>query len=162
MTVTAGLSIFVYAMVDATNVGWGSTQTIGLIALSLLLLAAFVVIELRSRAPLCAVLGYFELQRAESERDQLADRRVTVLDVLLRVALHAAGTPVLVPYPFTAKSGGRSIEESNTVPFSSCGSAGRKREHDIFRALFLGEPFVRYTLVAHTQSLHMYIYLGDG
>jgi EmrB/QacA subfamily drug resistance transporter len=51
-TVTAGLSIFVYAMVDATNAGWGSTQTIGLLVLSIALLVAFVVIELRSRAPL--------------------------------------------------------------------------------------------------------------
>src|SRR3954463_3316745 len=39
-------------MVDATNVGWGSTQTIVLLVASALLLAAFVVIELRSRAPL--------------------------------------------------------------------------------------------------------------
>ena len=28
-TVTAGLAIFVYALVDANNAGWGSTQTIG-------------------------------------------------------------------------------------------------------------------------------------
>jgi EmrB/QacA subfamily drug resistance transporter len=52
VTVTAGLSILVYAMVDATNAGWGSTQTIGLLALAVALLVAFVVIELRSRAPL--------------------------------------------------------------------------------------------------------------
>jgi EmrB/QacA subfamily drug resistance transporter len=52
VTVTAGLSLLVYTMVDATNVGWGSTQTIVLLAVSALLLAAFVVIELRSRAPL--------------------------------------------------------------------------------------------------------------
>src|SRR5881397_1513255 len=41
-TVTAGLSIVVYALVDAANAGWGSTQTIGLIALSVVLLGAFV------------------------------------------------------------------------------------------------------------------------
>ncbi len=52
ITVTAGLSILVYALVDATDVGWGSTQTIGLLALSAALIAAFVVIELRSQAPL--------------------------------------------------------------------------------------------------------------
>jgi EmrB/QacA subfamily drug resistance transporter len=52
VTVTAGLSMFVYAMVDAPNAGWGSTQTIALIALSVALLIAFVVIETRSRAPL--------------------------------------------------------------------------------------------------------------
>jgi EmrB/QacA subfamily drug resistance transporter len=52
VTVTAGLSLLVYTMVDATNVGWGSTQTIVLLAVSLALLVAFVLIELRSAAPL--------------------------------------------------------------------------------------------------------------
>ena len=46
------LSILVYALVDANSAGWGSTQTIGLIALSVALLAAFVAIELRSPKPL--------------------------------------------------------------------------------------------------------------
>jgi predicted MFS family arabinose efflux permease len=44
--------VLVYALVDATRVGWGSTQTIGLLAVSALLLAAFVAIERRSSAPL--------------------------------------------------------------------------------------------------------------
>jgi EmrB/QacA subfamily drug resistance transporter len=52
VTVTAALSILVYALVDANDAGWGSTQTIGLIALSALLLAAFVAIELRTPKPL--------------------------------------------------------------------------------------------------------------
>jgi EmrB/QacA subfamily drug resistance transporter len=52
VTVTAALSILVYALVDANDAGWGSSQTIGLIALSALLLVAFVAIELRARKPL--------------------------------------------------------------------------------------------------------------
>ncbi len=52
VTVTAALSILVYAVIDATDVGWGSAQTIGLIGLSLALLAAFVAIELRTAKPL--------------------------------------------------------------------------------------------------------------
>ncbi len=52
VTVTAALSVLVYALVDANNVGWGSTQTIGLIALSILLMAIFVVVELRTEKPL--------------------------------------------------------------------------------------------------------------
>jgi EmrB/QacA subfamily drug resistance transporter len=52
ITVTAALSILVYALVDANDAGWGSSQTIGLIALSVLLLASFVAIELRSAKPL--------------------------------------------------------------------------------------------------------------
>ena len=34
VSVTAALSILVYALVDATDAGWGSTQTIGLLGLS--------------------------------------------------------------------------------------------------------------------------------
>jgi EmrB/QacA subfamily drug resistance transporter len=52
VSVTAGLSIFVYALVDAESAGWGSAQTLSLFAVSLALLAAFVVIELRAKAPL--------------------------------------------------------------------------------------------------------------
>src|SRR4051812_49754148 len=59
VTVTAGLSILVYALVEAPNAGWGSTKTIGLIALSLALIAAFVLIERSSRAPLVPFPGIF-------------------------------------------------------------------------------------------------------
>jgi len=52
VSVTAGLSLFVYAMVDANDVGWLSGQTLGLVAVSLALIAAFAAIELRSKAPL--------------------------------------------------------------------------------------------------------------
>jgi EmrB/QacA subfamily drug resistance transporter len=52
VTVTAGLSLLVYAVIDASTSGWGSTKTLGLVALSLVLLAVFVAIELRSRKPL--------------------------------------------------------------------------------------------------------------
>lgn len=52
LSVTAGLSILVYALVDANDAGWGSAQTILLLGLSAALLAAVVVIERRSAAPL--------------------------------------------------------------------------------------------------------------
>jgi EmrB/QacA subfamily drug resistance transporter len=52
VSVTAGLSLLVYTIVDATDAGWGSTQTLGLLTLSAALIAAFVAIELRSKAPL--------------------------------------------------------------------------------------------------------------
>ncbi len=52
VTVTAGLSLLVFALVDANSAGWESTQTLGLLAVSVALIAAFVVIELRSAAPL--------------------------------------------------------------------------------------------------------------
>ena len=52
VTVTAGLALLVYALVDAVNVGWGSTATLAKIAGAAVLLIAFVAIELRQRAPL--------------------------------------------------------------------------------------------------------------
>ena len=51
-TVTAGLALLVYTLVDANNAGWGSTQTVGLIAISVALLGAFIVIERRTSNPL--------------------------------------------------------------------------------------------------------------
>jgi EmrB/QacA subfamily drug resistance transporter len=52
VSVTAGLSTLVYALVEAPDAGWGSTQTIGLLALSVALFGAFVAAELRSASPL--------------------------------------------------------------------------------------------------------------
>jgi len=51
-TVTAALGVLVYALVDANDAGWTSTQTLALSALAALLLAAFVVVERRSAHPL--------------------------------------------------------------------------------------------------------------
>ncbi len=51
-TVTGGLMLLVYAMTEAATKGWGTGRTIGLLVGSVVLLAAFVVIELRSRAPI--------------------------------------------------------------------------------------------------------------
>jgi EmrB/QacA subfamily drug resistance transporter len=52
VSVTAGLSVLAYALLDASSAGWGSTKIIGLLALSVVLIGAFVAIELRSKAPL--------------------------------------------------------------------------------------------------------------
>jgi predicted MFS family arabinose efflux permease len=52
LTVTAGLSLLAYALLDANSAGWGSTKIVSLLALSGALIGAFVVIELRSKAPL--------------------------------------------------------------------------------------------------------------
>jgi EmrB/QacA subfamily drug resistance transporter len=52
ISVTAGLALLVYTLVDANDAGWGSTQTIGLGATAVLLLAAFLAIEARRRYPL--------------------------------------------------------------------------------------------------------------
>ena len=52
VTVTGGLALLVYAISKAPDVGWGSARTILLLIASAVMLAAFVLIELRGRAPL--------------------------------------------------------------------------------------------------------------
>jgi EmrB/QacA subfamily drug resistance transporter len=52
VTVTGGLALLVYAVVDAVNVGWGATRTIVCLAAAVVLLIAFVAIERRQRDPL--------------------------------------------------------------------------------------------------------------
>jgi EmrB/QacA subfamily drug resistance transporter len=49
---TAGLGLLVFAMVKASQEGWGTTGTIVRLAFSVALLIAFVVIELRTKHPL--------------------------------------------------------------------------------------------------------------
>src|SRR3954468_21589441 len=45
LTVTAGLALLMYTLVDSPNAGWGSLRTLGLLTVSLTLLVAFVAIE---------------------------------------------------------------------------------------------------------------------
>jgi EmrB/QacA subfamily drug resistance transporter len=52
LTITGALVLLVYALVEAPEAGWGSLQTILLVAGSAALLAAFALIESRHRAPL--------------------------------------------------------------------------------------------------------------
>jgi len=52
VSVTAGLAVLVYALVDAEQAGWASTQTLVLIAVAATLLAVFIAIESRARHPL--------------------------------------------------------------------------------------------------------------
>ena len=49
---TAGLSLLVYALVEAQTAGWGSFRTVGLLVLSAALLGGFAVIEYRAEQPL--------------------------------------------------------------------------------------------------------------
>jgi EmrB/QacA subfamily drug resistance transporter len=56
--ITSALVLLVYALTRADDVGWASAQTILVFAASAVLHAAFVVVELRSKAPLVP-LGIF-------------------------------------------------------------------------------------------------------
>ena len=61
LTVTLSLLLAVYAIVDGNEAGWGSPQTVGLLALAAMLMAAFLMIESRVSAPLMP-LGLFRLR----------------------------------------------------------------------------------------------------
>jgi EmrB/QacA subfamily drug resistance transporter len=52
LTVTLSLMLAVYAIVNGNGAGWGSVQTLGLLAASVVLLAAFLAIEARVHSPL--------------------------------------------------------------------------------------------------------------
>jgi EmrB/QacA subfamily drug resistance transporter len=79
VSVTAGLALLVYTLVDANTAGWGSTQTLVLGALSVALLVAFVLIERRRRYPLVP-FSIFRLRTL---------RGANVIGLLLGMALFA-------------------------------------------------------------------------
>ena len=58
VTMTASLLLAVYAVVGANEAGWTSGRTLGLVAVSAVLMAAFIAIERRVRNPLVP-LGLF-------------------------------------------------------------------------------------------------------
>jgi EmrB/QacA subfamily drug resistance transporter len=51
-TITGGLMLLVYAMTRATQHGWATSETIGLLAGAAALIVAFFGVEMRSKAPL--------------------------------------------------------------------------------------------------------------
>jgi EmrB/QacA subfamily drug resistance transporter len=61
VTVTASLMLAVYAIVNGNDKGWTSGQTLGLLAVAVVLMVLFVVIESRVRSPLIP-LALFKLR----------------------------------------------------------------------------------------------------
>jgi EmrB/QacA subfamily drug resistance transporter len=61
VTVTVGLMVAVYAIVNGNDQGWTSGQTLGLLGVAAALIALFLAVEMRSRAPLMP-LGMFRLR----------------------------------------------------------------------------------------------------
>ena len=61
ITVTTSIMLAVYAIVNGNEAGWESVRTLGMLGVAVALLAAFLVIESRVRAPLMP-LGLFRLR----------------------------------------------------------------------------------------------------
>ena len=94
ITVTGSLMLAVYAIINGNEKGWGSGQTLGLLAAAAALLAIFLVIEARVSSPLMP-LGLFRNRNVSSANVVgRADGRRHVLLLLLLGALPAAGARV--------------------------------------------------------------------
>jgi EmrB/QacA subfamily drug resistance transporter len=65
ITVTAGLTLLVFAIVRTQDYGWLSVETLGLAGAAVALLAVFALVELRSKAPLVR-LGIFRTRSLTS------------------------------------------------------------------------------------------------
>ena len=52
ITVTGGVALLIYALVETERVGWASVQTLSLLGFAVVLLVIFVIIESRVRYPL--------------------------------------------------------------------------------------------------------------
>jgi EmrB/QacA subfamily drug resistance transporter len=79
VSVTGGLALLVYAISKAPDVGWATGRTIGLLVASAVLLGVFVVLELRSTAPLVP-FGVFRIRTLTG---------ANVVGLLLGAALYA-------------------------------------------------------------------------
>ncbi len=80
VTVTASLMLAVYAIVNGNEVGWTTTQTIGLLVAAAVLLALFLWIEARASSPLMP-LGLFRLRNVAT---------ANVVGVLMAAGMFAA------------------------------------------------------------------------
>jgi len=80
ISITAGVSLLVYTLVDAADAGWASAQTLGLGAAALALIAGFVAIERRTKAPLVPFPGIFRIRTISG---------INVAAVLVAAALFA-------------------------------------------------------------------------
>src|SRR6266511_2238027 len=87
-SITGGLMLLVYAMTRATQHGWTTASTIGLLVASAALIVGFVVIELRSRAPLLPMRIFSLRTLATSNATQLLVAAALVLYARLPVDGH--------------------------------------------------------------------------
>ena len=94
-SVTGGVMLLVYAMTRAAQDGWGSNTTLGLLGLSVALIAAFFAIELRSPAPLLPMRMFRNQKLSAANAIGSRDRGDRVLGVLPVDAVHAGRARLL-------------------------------------------------------------------
>ena len=103
-SITGGLMLLVYAMTRAAQHGWATAETIGLLAASAALVVAFVVIELRSKAPLLPLrhLPAADARRRRTSAGCCSRRRVFsqffLLTLYMQQVLHYSALKTGVAY----------------------------------------------------------------
>jgi EmrB/QacA subfamily drug resistance transporter len=87
VTVTVGVAALVYGVTHATSHGWGSSGVIVTLALAVVLLVAFVLIELRSASPIVP-LGVFRDRSVSASAAILACVGVPMTSVFFFLSLY--------------------------------------------------------------------------
>ena len=132
ITVTGGLSLLVYAISTAPQIGWTTARTVVLLAVSVALLAAFLVIETRAGAADAAVAPGAEDARGR-ERGRPPARRQLLRVHLHRHPVHAAGARLLRAAGRPGLAGGdaylgrlrRGVAGAGHPRFGQAGDGGR-------------------------------------
>ena len=106
LLVTSGLSILVLGITKGHDWGWSSGQTIGVFAVSAVLLVAFIAQESRAEPSADAVLDLPAADPDGREHRDVHHGHGALLDVPDADALHAAGAPLLAAQDGRRVSGG--------------------------------------------------------
>ena len=120
-----GMLLLIYALVKAPDVGWGTAHTIGELGTAGVLLAAFVVVERRTRTPLFpfAILRVHGLAAADAT--QLIALRRVPLDVLLPHPVHAERARLHPDPERLGLPAGHRRHQRRRRPFHAAHPAGR-------------------------------------
>lgn len=89
--VTSGLIGLVYALVEAPNWGWTSFNTVGLFALSTVLLIAFIVNESKAKHPLMP-LSIFKIRNVSAANLMMVPVMAGLMGMFFFVSLYVQGT----------------------------------------------------------------------
>ena len=157
VTVTAGLSLLVYTLVDANSAGWGSTKTIVLGVLSLALLAAFVVIERRHRQPLVP-FSIFRMQTIRGANIVALLIGMSLFSMFFFISLYMQQ---VLGYS-ALKTGVAYLPLALVIIFSAGGASVLVTRIGFKITLIIGMLFITAGLLYFSQvSAHGGTYLGD-
>ncbi|HEU4943393.1 MAG TPA: DHA2 family efflux MFS transporter permease subunit [Gaiellaceae bacterium] len=146
LLVTSGLVLFVYAMSEAPDAGWGSAQTIGLTALAVALVAAFFWWEARVEAPLVP-LGLFRIRAVFVANTVGALLGATIFGGFFLLTLYMQGvlgySPLEAGFAFLATAG-------MTIPGAAVAQAVATRA-GVKPVMVVGTALLSFAYIWYTQ-----------